>query len=228
MSTNNMKSSLQKSYYKINQIRTKLLLFIDKEIQSKIKQNTQRLKYNCKNDTKITISFEETFSQNQTSKNKHSSSITCKTPKIINSGKTFSTVDDSSNTKEENRQNKLSNNIICFRKKTYSIKNLSKQSSTFLILPNQKNSAEYLKTLCDKLKICENEKKPAKHIQSSVTKSKLSDLNKDKRSNKKSSEKKLLKSKKDNQYNYSLFRKSQKEIIFSSKSRFSGKSKDKE
>ena len=61
MSENNINTNVQNSYYKYNRIRTKLLLFIDKEIQSKIKQNNKNFKFNYQDEIKI--NFEETFSQ---------------------------------------------------------------------------------------------------------------------------------------------------------------------
>ena len=56
-------SNIQNPYFKNNRIRTKLLLFIDNEIQSKLKQNIQNLKSNCKNENQIKINLEETFNQ---------------------------------------------------------------------------------------------------------------------------------------------------------------------
>ena len=128
--------------------------------------------------------------------------------------------------KEENfPNNKLLNNTIRFHKKIYSIKNLSRQSSTFLILPKHKNSIEYLKTLCNNLKICKNYKKQIKQCETNSTINKLFNLNKDKKYHKKSNKIKTHKSIKDNQYIYSLFRKSQKEnYAINQKQRVSGKS----
>ena len=66
MSENNINTNIQNSYYKYIRIRTKLLLFFDKEIQSKIKQNNKNLKFNYQDE--IRISFEETFIQKQANK----------------------------------------------------------------------------------------------------------------------------------------------------------------
>ena len=118
-------------------------------------------------------------------------------------------------------------NIICFKKKFYSIKNLSKQSSTFLILLKQKNVDEYLTNLCNCLKICKNNKKTATHIRSISISTKLINFNEDKKTTKKSNEIKIPKSKKDNNniYTFSLFRKSQKgNLATNTKKRISGKS----
>ena len=229
MSTKNIHSNIRNSYCKNNRIRSKLLLFIDNEIQTKIKQNTQNIFFKCEDETQIGITFEETFTHKQINKFDLSSSNIPMLKKFDNSDKSFSTVDDSpnkmsknSNQKKRNNihyktfsnenkcSNKSSNNIINFNKKNYSIKNLIKQSSTFLILPKQKNATEYLKNLCNNLKICKIHKNPAKHNASIIFKSKLFNLNRDDKSPKKLSQIKLKKSKKDNKYSYSLFRKSKK------------------
>ena len=196
------------SYFKNNRIRTKLLLFIDNEIQSKLKQNIQNLKFNCKNENLIKINLEETFTQKPIKKYFFSFSNIDKIKKNENSNKSLSTVDDSPNkikeksskkryiihfktyAKEDNYSNKLIN--ISFDKKIYSIKNLFKQSSTFLILQKPKNSFEYLKILCNNFKICKNNKKTVKRIRSiNLKKYKLLDFNK--KINKKSNEIKLKK-----------------------------------
>ena len=205
------------SYFKNNLIRTKLLLFIDKEIQSKLKQKAKNLKYNCKDIAQIEISFEETFFQKETNKHGHFYSNNHESKINLTSDKTFSTVDNSSIIKEDTHSKKCSNNIICFHNKNYLIKNLSKQSSTLLILPESKHSADYLKTLCNDLKISKKDKIPEKNTRSSVTKSKLLHLSKDKKTPEKINEIKIQKSKKDNQYTYSLFRKSQKQIRLNQK-----------
>ena len=247
MSEKNTYINIQNSYVRNNRIRTKLLLFIDNEIQSKIKQNKNNLKYSYGDAAQIIISFEETFIQNQNIKYDFSSSNILKTKKNINSDKSFSTFDDSSNkinekshekerisihsktiSKERNDSNKLLNKNISFHKKTYSIKNQIKQSRTFLILPKQKKSTEYLKNLCNSLKINKNNKKFAKHIRSISINTKLFDLNNNKKANRKSNvvkKEKKQKSKKDNLYTYSLFRKPQKiNPLNHSKNRVCGKS----
>ena len=62
MSTNYTNINIRNSYFRNNKIRTKLLLFIDNEIQTKIKQNNRYLKYNWEDETVFRISFEENFS----------------------------------------------------------------------------------------------------------------------------------------------------------------------
>ena len=95
MSTKNIHSNIRNSYCKNNRIRSKLLLFIDDEIQSKIKQNTQNLYFKCEDETQIGITFEETFTHKLTNKYDFSSSNIPILRKIDNSDKSFSTVDDS-------------------------------------------------------------------------------------------------------------------------------------
>ena len=208
MSTQKININIQNYYLKNNQIRTKLLLFIDNEIQSKIKQNSLNLKFNYDIEAQFKISFEETFTQKQTDTYSFSPLNIHKTKNNINSDKSFSTVDNSSVTKKNNRSIELSNKIFSFHEQSYSIKNRSKQTSTFLIVSRQKNAAEYLKTLCNNLKICKKEKKIIKQFRSVDIKSKLLELSKDKKSTKKANGIKLQKSQKDTQYTYSLFRKS--------------------
>ena len=67
-----------------------------------------------------------------------------------------------------------------------------------------------MQNLCNNLKICKIRKNPAKHNASSIFKSKLFNLNRDEKPPKKLSQVKMKKSKKDNKYTYSLFRKSKK------------------
>ena len=225
MSIRNTLADMQNSYLRKNQIRTKLLLFIDNEIKSKIKQNTQNVKFNYTYESQFKISFEETFTQKQRNKYVFFTSIIRGNIKNNNSDKSSSTIDNSPNkitkkpyqkkrssthsktlTKEKNRSNEMLNNSIYFKRKLYSIKKILRQSSTFLILPKPKNGAEYLKALCNNLKISKSHKKPVKHVRSnSITKCKLLDLNKDKKN-----EIITQKFKKENQYTHSLFKKSQK------------------
>ena len=224
MSITKTNTNIHNSYIKFNQIRTKLLLFIDNDIQSKIKH--QNLKFKCEDEIKI--SFEESFIQKQADKYDFPSSL--KTKKNDDSDKSLSTIDVSSNKIPEksnqkervnihaktfakvcNRPNKLSNNIVCFNRKVYSIKNLSKQSSTFLILPKQKNAFEYLKNLCNNLKICKKHNKPPKNIRSISISPKFFDFIKDKKTLKKRRGIKMQKLTNDNLYSISLLKKSQKE-----------------
>ena len=228
----------QNSYCKNNRIRTKLLLFIDNEIQNKIKQNNKKLKINCEEVFQVQITFEEIFTQKEIEKYGFSSSNITNLKKNDNSDKTISTFDNSSNkikkkstqkerdiyhpktfAKEDNLQNKLLN--VSFHKKISSIKKQSSHSSSFLILVKQKIGAEYLKHLCNNLKMCKNYKKPVKRIKSIiVNKTKLFNLSKDKKPSKKSNEIKLKKAKNDNQHKSSLFRKTQKgNFIINSKNK---------
>ena len=247
MSTKNTITSIQSSYLRNNQIRTKLLLFIDNEIQSKIKQNNHNLKFICEDEIRIKISFEETFTQKRRNKYVLYSSIITKNRKNINSDKSSSTIDGSSNknikkrnqtkrintyskicNKKNNHSNEILNNYIYFNEKIYLVKKISRQSSTFLILPKHQNGTEHLKILFNNLKIAKNNKKPIKKIRSiksiSNTKSKLFDLNKDKITPKKSNEIITQKSKKENHYTHSLFRKSHKDnFVINSKYLTSGK-----
>ena len=240
MSKNNSKTNIQNSYFKNNRIRSKLLLFIDNEILFKIKQHNNSLKFKCEKETLVRISFEETYTQKITNKYALTSLNILKTKKIDNSNKYFSTIDNSPNkinkkynqrkrnnihlkifSNEDNGSNKSLNNIINFNKKNYSIKNVLRQSRTFLILRKQKKAAEFLKNLCNNLKICKIRKKPAKHNASSIIKNKLFNLKKNKKSPKKQNEIKFKKSEKDNKYTNSLFIKSQrKNLIFNSVTKF--------
>ena len=229
-----MSAKTQNFYSRNNKIRSKLLLFIDNEVQSKIKQNNQNIKFNFENDSLIKICFEETFSQKKTKKRDYSILNTLRTKKNENSDKSISTIDDTSNkitvksplkkwgithsktlSGEEIRQNnKILDNKICYNEKVYSIKTLSKHSSTFLILPKRKNAVEYLKNLCDKLKICKNEKKPIKKSGTININRKSLNLGQDKKVQKKQSTSKKRKSIIESRYNCSLFKKQQKENIF--------------
>ena len=222
MASKNISTNIKNPYLRNNKIRTKLLLFIDNEIKSKIKQNHKNLKFNCENGTQVRISFEETFTQKQTNKYVFN-----------NLYKSVSTIEDSSNRfnkklyktqrtynhsqtlpKKYNCPNVLLKDDIIFHNKIYSIKNLSRQSSTFLILPNRKYASEYLKILCNNLKICKNDKKRVKQCESINAKSKLFNLSKEKKSTIKSNRIKIPKSQKNNLdklYICSLFRKPKKE-----------------
>ena len=240
MSDKNLNSNIQKTYFKYNHIRTKLLLFIDNEIHSKIKQNNKNFKFNYENE--ITLSFEETFTQQQTNKNDFTLS-NIQTIKNDNLDKSLLLINVFSNkitekihqqergnihssktvSKECNHPNKPLNNIFRLNRKFYSIKNLSKHSSTFLILPKQKRSAEYLKNLCNNFKKSINDKKTTKHIRVSSISSKFFNLSKDKKTKK--NEVKMQKSRKDNLYTFSLFKKSQKgNFLTNTNNRISGKS----
>ena len=219
-----MSTKTKNLYFRNNQIRTKLLLFIDNEVQSKINRNNNNLKFKCENGDLTKICFEETYAHKETKKHDFTFSNVLKNKKSNNSDKSVSTADDTPNKKRDNihsktisgetahPNNKILNNIICFNEKTYSVKTASKHSSTFLILSKQKNSAGYLKNLCNNLKICKNEKKPIKKCETINLKSKGLNLSQDKKTTKKSNKsKKNPKSKKENKITYSLFRKSQEE-----------------
>ena len=232
MSEKNINTNIHNSYNLYNRIRTKLLLFIDNEIRSKIKQNNN-LKFNGNGEIKI--SFEETFIQNQDNKCNFPSSNILKVKKKDILDKTLSTIVTPNKiiknryqkeigdvySKTINKKGNCLNNIICFKKKIYSIKNLSKQSSTFLILPKQKSAAEYLKNLCNNLKKHKKNKK-------FLLRNKRISINtkfKDKKIIKNSNEKNILKSNNDKLYSFSLFKKSQKKnFVTNSKHQISKKS----
>ena len=242
MSINSMNMNINKSYLKNNRIRSKLLLIIDNEIQSKIKQKNLNIKFNYDEETPIKICFEETFIQEQVNKYDFSYSNISKNKKNDNLDKSFPTTDDSLNKvnqnsrqkggeiihsktffKQNNHPNKILNNSIYFNKKIYSIKHLSRQSSTFLILPKQKNAIEYLKTLCNNLKICKKEKKILKHFKSIDINTKFLGLNDDKKITEKLDVVKTQKSKKDNIFTFSLFRKSNKRNLLNNSKRRTNK-----
>ena len=228
--------NIKNNYFKNNQIRTKLLIFIDNEIKSKIQQNIKTIKFKCEDESQIKISFEESFAQKQTNRYAFFSSNINKVKKNNNADKSISTVDDSpikiskivyqkrlnihskTISKVDNRSKKLLNNNIGLHKNIYSIKNSSKQQSTFLIVSKKQNPAEYLKTLCNNLKRPKNNKKPTIRNTSRFIKSKLLDLNKDKKSSKKSSKLKLKKPKKENRYADFSLRKQKKNFVVNSKS----------
>ena len=238
-------TNIENFYFRNNQIRMKLLLLIDNEIQSKIKQSNQKLKFKYEDGNLFKINFEETFIQKRINKYDFPSSKILKTKKNNYSDKSFSIIDGSSNkinekqqqkkranndnrtlSKKSNHQNKILSDNIFFHKKIYSIKNLSKQSSTFLILPKQKKGVEYLKALCNNIKICKNCKKITKHVRSKNNNIKILELSNDKKAAKKLNEINVQKSKEDNNlHTFSLFRKSKKRNFLNySKSRISGKS----
>ena len=239
MSTENTNINIQNNYSKYNLIRTKLLLFIDQEIRSKIKQNNRMLKFNC--DDEIRLSFEETFSQKESNKYNFSPLIIHKKNENYILDKSLSKIGSSSNKINEksyqkergsiysktliNYPNQLISNIIYFNKKFHSIKNISKRSNSILILHKQKNAAEYLKNLCNDLKITKNIKKPVIHTRSISINNKFLNLNRDKKASRKSNKIKTLKSKKDVLYNFSLFKKPQKKNFgINPKHRKNGKS----
>ena len=220
--------NIQNSYSKNNKIRTKLLLFIDNEIQSKIKENGQKLKFTVEYETEFKISFEETFTQTHTNKYDFYSLNTQKKQKDDNIGKSYSTIDYSSKkisgklyqnergiihsktlNKEDNLQKKILNNTICFNNKIYTIKNVSRQSSTFLILKKQKNAAAYLKNLCNNLKITKSNKSHTRYSKHTNINTKFSDSKQNKTSSKKSNEIKIQKSKINKKYTNSSFSKLQ-------------------
>ena len=72
------------------------------------------------------------------------------------------------------------------------------------------NAAEYLKNLCNNLKICKKNKKPVIHTRSISINTKFFDLCKDKKPSTKSNDVKMRKPKKVNFNTLSLFRNSQK------------------
>ena len=163
------------TFFKANKVRTKLLLFIDQEIQFKIKNNELKnniLKYDktkfCQNHVKT-----YTYQPNQIflfSMNMFDFSNFKKEKKIADSKKSFSTCEDTPESNniltqpEENlfnihylnsslnKKTSYYDNIL-FRKKYYSIHQKSKHSSTFQIYEKPKADKKYLKNLCNSLKI---------------------------------------------------------------------------
>ena len=199
-------------------------MFIDNEIRSK--QVNQNLKFNSNNEIQFKICFEETFVQKQNNKNDFPSSNIVKTNKKDNLNKSISPIvvsinkipgklrlKKSNNThskvykKERIRSNKLSNNSFYFSKKFYSIKNVPKESRTFLVLNERKYATGYLKTLCNNLKKFKNNNKTEKHVGVINLKTKLVDLNQNKKVHKITNKIKNRKSKKSSQYIYPLFKK---------------------
>ena len=238
MSEKNIDISVKSSYSKNNQIRTKLLLFIDNEIQSKIKQKNNDLKISCEDEIQTKISFEETFSQKETDKYDFFPTNVSKLNKNNTSERSFSTIDDSNKILEKshkrgnthsktycNQPNKFLSNTIYYNKKVYTIKNRSRQSSTFLILPKQKKAADYLKTLCNNLKISKKDEKTIKQCGTINLKYQFLGLGQEKKSNKISSNINIPKPKKSNQCAFALFRKSTKRnSAFKAKNQLSRKS----
>ena len=227
MSNQQINTTIQNYHLKNIRIRTKLLLFIDNEIQSKIKQNNKNLKFKC--EAEIKIGFEETFTQKQSCKHVYSSSDLFETKKNDNSDKSLSTIDGSPNKvikksnikrssthskttiKKVNSSNKLLNNIVNLNEKNYAIKTQTKKLSALLKLNKQINASEYLKTLCNNLKISKINKRPIKQSQSINLKNKLFNFSQDKKTTRKSNKIKAEKSKKDNKCVHSLFRKPHRE-----------------
>ena len=140
----------KKSLYSIaNKIRTKLLLFTDKEIRSqKNKYNLYLPKAEIKEDKYHYISTEETYSQKSTEIIYSNFGFQTEEIKNKNTKETFSTCNDTPiNTKVIH-----SNNLFHLKDKIYTINKTLKPSSTFLIIEKPKINKNYLKILCDSLK----------------------------------------------------------------------------
>lgn len=162
------------SFFIANKIRTKLLLFIDQEIQSKIKEN--KLKDNLRkyHESKLfnhvktyayqpNIVFMSTinnfdFSNAKNKQKRKNSKNSCSTFEITpnNNNILSQTGENSVNVCDLNftKRKKISHyNSICFHEKYYSIKRNIRHSSTFQIYKKPKTDKKYLNNLCDKLKI---------------------------------------------------------------------------
>ena len=143
--------SPKNNFYSIaNNVRTKLLLFIDKEIQLQNKNHNHFIfnKKNYKEETHC-INIEETYSQKKTeivfSNSKLQSKITISKDTI----KTTSTCNDTPKITNETH----CNDEFYLKDKIYSINKEIKPSSTFLIYEKPKTDKSYLKNLCDSLKL---------------------------------------------------------------------------
>ena len=167
--------TLLSTFSQANKIRSKLLLFTDQEIQSKIKQN--KLKDNLEKYQKIKLCqyYIKTYSYQTNTVfmsclNMSDLSNLKKRKKTTNSENSFSTCEitpSSKNLLTESGENlfnvhylnsSLQKNSsyysrIFFRQKCYSIKRDLKPSSTFQIYKKPKTDKKYLKNLCDSLKI---------------------------------------------------------------------------
>ena len=161
------------SFSTANKIRTKLLLFIDQEIQLKIKQNKLKNNFQKYDKTKFCKSHTKTYSYQpniifMNSINSYDFSNSKNEQKYKDSKHSFSTCEITPSDKNilaqfvENSDNvhylpdhkKTScYNIISFRQKCYLIKKGFKPSSTFQIYQKPKTDKKYLNNLCDKLKI---------------------------------------------------------------------------
>lgn len=168
-------STVFSSFFVANKIRTKLLLYIDQEIQSKIKQNKlknnlqkyDKTKFSKKNVKTYTyqpniifmssINFFD-FSNSKNTKNRKSSNKSCSTCEITPNDYNILSQSKNNLVSVHNSglvdSNKISyHNIIYFHKKYYSIKRNLKHSSTLQIYKKPKTDRKYLKKLCDSLKI---------------------------------------------------------------------------
>ena len=139
------------SLYSIaNKIRTKLLLFIDKEIQSQKKNYILPISKNNHEEKNSCIIIEEAYSQKKAEIIFSDLGFLSKTIKNENTKKTFSTCND---TPLNTTKVKDFNNIIYLEDKKYSINKKVKPSSTFIIFEKPKIDKKYLKALCGNLKL---------------------------------------------------------------------------
>ena len=196
------------SFFIANKIRTKLLLFIDQEIQSKIKQN--KLKDNLRkyHESKLfnhvktyayqpNIVFMSTinnfdFSNAKNKQKRKNSKNSCSTFEITpnNNNILSQTGENSVNVCDLNftKRKKISHyNSICFHEKYYSIKRNIRHSSTFQIYKKPKTDKKYLKDLCSNFKITNKKisynKVNCKYLINKVSKGNSSPIKKIKRKN---------------------------------------------
>ena len=151
------------SLYSIaNKVRTKLLLFIDKEIQCQKKNHNPSFSVTNYEEKTQYIVIEQIYTQKKTEFIFSSFESKPKILKIQNSKNTFSTCNDTPTNNKVNSFNK----VVNFENKIYSVNKKLRQSSTFLIFEKPKIDKNYLKFVCDSLKLpkknCINTFKPTR------------------------------------------------------------------
>ena len=167
-----METNIPNKHYLIaNKIRTKLLLFIDTEIQN------QKHKFLLKNQeqNQIYINFEETYIQKEeknffsfSEKSKPLLTEINKNSKKSNPNNAFICSNKNSQSETIGNKNKScsSNNFqffntnICYHNKKYLLKRNSKISSAMIIKRKQKIDDQFLKNICENLKITSKKQKP--------------------------------------------------------------------
>ena len=135
-------------YSKANSIRTKLLLYIDKELQSRKNNNTTLFnKLNKKKEKFHYINFEENYSQQNNEK--FCNNFGFQQKKLNNDPNRLNSTCDITPTSVKSKN---FSSTIHIKDKTYSIRKTSKHSSTFQIFEKPKIGKDYLKFLCNNLK----------------------------------------------------------------------------
>lgn len=130
-----------------NRIRTKLLLFIDKELRSR-KNNIISFNLMTNQEGVHYINSEQTYTEQYIEKYSFNFEIQQKKrPKKSNMLNSTCDITPTS------VKSKYYNTTIHIKEKIYSIKKTFKLSSTFQIIEKPKTGKEYLKFLCDTLKI---------------------------------------------------------------------------